>query len=160
MTGNLEPVPISLLLPNDGVVRIPEPSTEGGFLVTPDELFLQLSYGNHNPGYDHANSPRVVTEHLNAWRSHVIGTDQSIVNHAPELLGSHVTNTIARVALVPPDLRSATFSLKRVYKQEEERFPRQGTGRDPEIFGVLYNSLKLILSKGIRQPRLKTPVVS
>ena len=44
-------IPQELMLPTDGPIRLPVPSVTGRFLVTPDELWNQLVYGDHNPGY-------------------------------------------------------------------------------------------------------------
>ncbi len=137
-------IPNDLLLPTDDTVRLPDVSDVGRFLVTPDQMIKQLLYGVHNPGYGHA-APDDAIEHLIAWRNNVIETDKSLKNGDPSFHGSHLTNSVARIALSPLSMRSQTMSLKDTFRQEEMHFPRQRIGRDPSELAILHHSLTLLL---------------
>jgi len=133
-------MPQELMLPTCSYIRLPVPSATGRFIVTPDELWGQLIYGQHNPGYGNKPLSEVI-EHVDAWRSNVVKSDIAASEGREEMFGQHMSNAMARIVCVPDPLRSSTFSLKNAYQQEERHFPRQLTGRDPEELSIIYNSL-------------------
>jgi len=146
VSGGSAVFPQDLLLPADGSVRLPAPDQSGLFLVTPDELWQQLCFGNYNPGYHHASSEAEAVEYVTAWRHHVIACDALAQKNgnSDDFPGCHLTNAIARVVCHPT--RDASYSLKQVYRAEEAAAPReQGVGRDPEGLSIIYNSLRSLL---------------
>ncbi len=123
---------------------LPPQSPSGRFVVTPDQLWTQLSEGTCNPEYTAAATPIEVLPYIEAWRHRVIMSEEARQAGSLDYVGFHLTNSLAKVALHPQ--RDGQFSLKTVYRAEEARFPRHGFGRDPEQLSVLYNSLRFLVS--------------
>ena len=141
-----------LIFPDDGSVFLPEPSPDGMFPVTPHELWAQLALGDHNPHYDHAATQDEALEYISAWHNHVLISEAARLIDEVAILGSHFTNSIARIAMHP--VRDERFSLKLVFRQEEARAPRGDLVRDHSDLGVIYYGVQKVKSLlATEQPR-------